>query len=268
MTKRLIVTGAMRSGTTMIAGDVCSEVLGLRPRSECTALSDLIQLANRWRTQFDEIRTRDWLRNSPSGGATDELLKCGVNTLMPVSDEVTWWIAKDPELVLYPHELEQLLLNESNYLLICLRDPRDVMASALEVQKNQQYGHSREFYFNRVWQALDGVRTIAQHRETNSRFHIVRYENFCRVPTNELLRIARWLNEPYDGSTSSGDARTTSLSPDDPYVTPLMRRPVTDSQIGSFRNRLSVQDQKEVSHVFSGICEYFGYQQRASNLDR
>jgi len=258
MTKRLLITGAMRSGTTMVAGDVASEILGLRPRSECTALSDLTQLVNRWRTQYDERRTGDWLHNIPSGGAT-ELLKCGVNTLMPVSDELKWWIAKDPSLALYPHELEQLLLDERNYLLICLRDPRDVMASALEVQKHQQYGHSREFYFNHVWRALDGVRTIAQNMEKNSRFRIVRYESYCRAPTNELSSIARWLNEPYGGSTSSGDARATSLSPDDPYVTPLMRRPVTDSQIGSFRSRLSVQDQGQVSRVFSGICDFFGY---------
>jgi hypothetical protein len=68
MTKRLIVTGAMRSGTTMIAGDVCSEILGITPRSECTALSDVLQLMNRWRQQYDERRTRDWLWNNSSGG--------------------------------------------------------------------------------------------------------------------------------------------------------------------------------------------------------
>jgi hypothetical protein len=179
---------------------------------------------------------------------------------MPFSDSVKWWVAKDPLLVLYPHELEQLSRHEDTYTLVCLRDPRDVMASALQVQKVQQYGHSRQFYFDHVWQSLDGVRAIAKNIGQYSQIKIVRYENYCRAPTNELSSIARWLNETYDGRKSSGDARAAALNPDDPYMTPLMNKPVSDSQIGSFRNRLSVQDQEEVSHVFSGLCEFFGYQ--------
>jgi hypothetical protein len=113
MTKRLIISGAMRSGTTMIAADVSTEILGVTPRAECVVLADILKLVNRWRMHGDEKWVHDWLWNSApkkEGGLSDELLSMGVHSLMPNSDTVKWWVAKHPELILFPLEVEQLLL--------------------------------------------------------------------------------------------------------------------------------------------------------------
>jgi hypothetical protein len=47
--KRVLITGTMRSGTTLINRDVCDSILHVSAKSEITPLMESMSLAARWR---------------------------------------------------------------------------------------------------------------------------------------------------------------------------------------------------------------------------
>jgi hypothetical protein len=190
----------------------------------------------------------------PRGG---RLFEFAIEILFPNLETTRWWVAKDPLLVCFPQELWEFTSLSNSRLLICIRDPLDVIASALEVQKIQKFGHSVDFYVEQVWRSFDGLRTLLEISRGFAQVHAIRYEDYCRDPRGELSRVASWLNEPYAGTISDGHRREVSST--DPYATKLMWKPPSAQHIGIYRDRMELSEQDKFAQLFSGVREDLNY---------
>jgi len=250
---RVIVTGPMRSGTTMVADNILTELLHSRPKPEITPLSDLLAVTTRWRSGYEPKRFAAWLRDD---SLSYDLEDSSLVKLMPPESNGSWSVGKDPELVRYPASLLRLVERNGIRLLLCMRDPLDVMASALEVQNRQRYEHTPRFYLERVWESYEGLLELLSGIVNPRQIHVVRYEDWVTDPSSGVQAVADWLEVPFSGV---GNGYATSADPSDPYSTLLYGKSPTPMMIGSFRRRLPRHKWSYLARVFCGLRAKLSY---------
>jgi len=260
--KRLLVTGVIRSGTTKIAQDVAERVLGIELLPEMRPLAEILGLADRWRAVASK-KSDPWIGD---GRFIDSLVDATVEHLFAQRLAASWTLGKEPGLTEYPKELTALVSRLSIPVLLCVRDPLDVIASALEVQRRQEYGHSRHFYVQTVWRSFEGLLLLLAEASRSRHFYVVRYEDYVEEPEKTLEAVAKWLDVDF-GNSKTVTSRTQH-DESDPYFTELLDQPPSDGQVGSFRSRLSSAQLSYLADVFSGVRATLGYQPVTSSRHR
>ncbi len=199
----LLIGGAMRSGTTVIHRALCSAENSNPYISESWFLSDIMRLYN-WNLTRYEVRHADQFGNVRN---FRELIWLNIRqylSLVSVKyNDPEILILKHPELTYYFHELSQQFLNFK--FVVIVRDPRDVIASVMEVadrhKKNKIISPQTELidiknhcdnyiaYYVNVLKNID-------HFRNNLIF--VKYEDFMNDPNQELQRISKFTGARYD----------------------------------------------------------------------
>ena len=259
LTGRLLVTGPLRSGTTMIASDIATRVLQVTPKPEISPLSDVLALSAKWRKNYDPPRYEAWIRDDSLPNAHADWC---LEQLMPASSEQAWQIGKDPELVRFPDELERMSASGTK-ILLCVRDPLDVMASALDVQRRQSHGHSRRTYIDAVQVAYQGLLRLLSYADSSSQYYVVRYEEYVRDAPEHWQLIADWLGVPFANLQDSDFNRAVDTT--DPYFTPLLYMAPTDKQVGAWKTRLRPHERRYLANVFSGVRASLDYEPASTN---
>jgi len=249
----LLVTGPMRSGTTMLAGDLSRRVLGTKPLSEISPLGDLFAMTSLWRSFYDPARYNDWIK---SDSLAERLLDSAINSFFP--PDAALRLGKDPRLICYPHELHYCV-DRGLHLVIIYRDPMDVIASAFEVQRRQTYGHDRDFYEKEVGEAFAGLLRIKTLPELVSRITLIRYEHYVESPSEYWHQIAKTVALPLLDWNGKEFHATRGADRNDPYWTPLMDQAVSTSRVGSARQTLSEASYARLELKFRGIRRSLGY---------
>lgn len=250
----VIVTGALRSGTTMLAGDI-SELLRIKHEPEATPLSDALKLVSKWRTGYEKKRFESWIVDDK---IPDALADFALQQFFLMGGGFNEWkLGKCPELVLVADEIIWLMRRHNLKVVLCIREPLDVCASALDVQKINRFGHSRNFYLERIWRSFEGVLKLIESEESSECLKVVRYESYVENAKFELASIGKFLNLPDEYSSEVRFKRTFDTS--DPYFTDLLDLPPTDVRVNSFTHRLLEEEQIELAEMFSGVRLKLGY---------
>ena len=104
--QRLLITGPMRSGTTLIQREIVGKILKQPWRPEITPLSEVLALAARFRSGYEETRHNIWIEPT---GIADALIETALIRFMPLDDCDGWQVGKCPYLVKYANEIERLV---------------------------------------------------------------------------------------------------------------------------------------------------------------
>jgi len=244
----------------MIADNVAAKILLCDLRPEMTPLSDVLAVTNMWRQDYEQERFDFWLKgNSVSRAVEDSCLQ----GLILKGLQGSWFIGKDPLLVNFPDEVLDLVERNGVCLLICVRDPLDVMASALEVQQRQSYGFTRRDYLKLVQNSFRGLLRLVQASSSSPAIYLVKYEDWATNWTDCGKRVADWLGAKvsWEGvPVSTGSTSwTTSANSDDLYHTPLHGQSPNPSNVGAFRERLPRPVWHYLARVFSNVRSELAY---------
>jgi len=222
---------------------------------ECVYLRGVVETYLRSLALF-EAHTKDYF-DSPEdlrqfcAGEADRFLQHAWRRL----GQPEFLVLKHPQLTRYFPPLHALLPEAR--LIVCLRDPRDAVASAVAAQLRgaQEFGDKAPAAIAasllETYLACFGSRVRSCHEQTA----YVRYEGLVQDPANVVPRLARFTGIDLSGFDPAADRPFAGWQLDaskrkgQPFHSKLFSEPITDSHVGDYRDILSDADLAAVETV-------------------
>ena len=218
--QRIFVGGAIRTGTTLLQSIICSSPDTHPLIHECQYLTEQMQLLAKWRNNHTPFITHYFgtLENFHvfARNLVEQLLSIASEQVRPNRAIVL----KSPHLSYYFGDLAEMLPDAR--FILCVRDPRDVIASMLDVAERQRnknemsvlvdFGHDIEAFcrfFNQFYQPVFSALSADRHG-LKGRLLFIKYEDL--VGNTETVRpeccgiLRRFARRLQDRSAMEGDA--------------------------------------------------------------
>lgn len=257
--KIILIGGSPRSGTTLLQGMICdgNKVNPLMP--EVSYLLDLLEINRRWNTYGDK-------KSSLYFGSVEKMKSfCRVAvekfiTGIPFINKYEFVCLKDPLLANYVEEIISIFSSEV-MLILMIRDPRDVIASMISVEKRKIEIEGDEY--KQIMSFDDIVEFIYQFfynimNYKGSNVFVLKYENLVLGKTEEVNEfLGMVINEkPYGSSMLDFSLEKQT----NPFITDkYTKSDVMDDSLGAYKKILTADQIKKINIVFSGVMEYFNY---------
>ena len=269
MTSFFFVGGAERTGTTVLQSLLC-QAPGTNPMiMEVEYLRDLVRAYARAKSDWNS-KTKDYFDSPDSlrrfhSKFTGEFLK---NTASRY-DDAQHLVLKEPRLtILFPDLFE--LLPAARFLII-LRDPRDAIASMVEVGRRMQ-DEGKIFSFQKrdmaqlsaYFKSFYAPVLNTKDAELRAQTYLIRYEDLATDPVAQLpgLREFAGLNldlrlsdQSQADSVSHRMLRTKQAA----WRTESFSRPLNPSSIGRHRTILSPKEIREIEKHCQDFLTAFRY---------
>lgn len=262
----IVVTGVRRSGTTLLNHILCHGN-GQRTLAEAQPLTHLLDAFD-WCEGNYERMTADFFRGVPDYLAfRAEVCRRFVERAWRALDAPATLVLKNPELALHADRLAAVF--PACRFVACVRDPRDQVASELEVQDRRRAaqgsgrGHERgaAAFADEYLRYLEPLLELADAEP--ARIHWLRYEDLVAWSPATVAGLA--------GFTGIDVARyrpEQAWDVPDAYLARLAERPsasasygksISRERIGAYRERLGPDDVAAVDRITDGPRRRFHY---------
>lgn len=255
------VVGPPRSGTTLLAGLLCTaNTYPLLP--ECSFLTNAIRQHTNIRLFSDQARREAYFRNE---AALDALFGAFIRGLVSNAIEPfprrRHLVLKDPELTAFAQELPRFFTNPIRTICI-VRDPRDVVTSLRRVAQQQSPNPTPEETVNAAFDYYFKVHQLAQSPDPRNRIMIVRYEDIATGHTETFAELDKFVG--YSVSRTGFGEVAYEFDRTDPTFSPLYGGVTRSDRIGIFRE-LSADVISNIQVVFSGVMAAYKYEDVAAS---
>lgn len=186
-------------------------------------------------------------------------------------------ILKEPHLTLvWPWLFE--LVPEAMFLMM-VRDPRDAIASMVQVGERQKKAGQNYLFVKR------DIRGLCQHflsfyqpafavrnQKFRSQLAVVHYEELVSDTAQTMRDIARFTGLPFDRIDPHADlddgyvkTKHTKASPlYSPWVTEVSGKPVSRSRVGNYRTVLTEKEVAIINQECAEFIGWFGYDRKVA----
>ncbi|QEX23602.1 hypothetical protein FRZ61_35400 [Hypericibacter adhaerens] len=260
----LFVGGCMRSGTTLVQRILCAAP-GVNPAiAECQYLTDLLAAHRQGEKRF-ELFLSDYFESETAfeafGRETLQRFLAAVSARYPEARQL---VLKNPELA-YHFSIAAKLLPQARFVLV-VRDPRDIIASMLQVADRQraaglstplvEMGRNMERLSDMVLgYYADSYSNVAL---LQGRLHVVLYERIAQGDPTAIDGLRRFSGLAIDGRPADLAPQTWQRQRSDQFVgafwSPGWQEGVNSPRVGSHRAQL---DPSEIAAI-ERQCERFG----------
>jgi hypothetical protein len=269
MTRPLFVVGCHRSGTT-----VMRRILNTHPSvwlAKETQYLAFLQLKPgdwhaaraqgelrehvRWLLPF--LRATGWSRVPDPGALPEQVTSwAGVYRWVcelerPQDRALAYWGDNTPRYVSLVPELDRAF-PDARYIHL-VRDPRDVVRSAMEVW----FGGNTALTAAEEWLERVGA-GLAAGQLVGERMYLLRFEDLLLDPQGTLGKLARFLDLPalFDPSHTGGDSGSLAR---EQHLAKLTS-PLDPKVIGRYRQSLSAREIAEIEQLCQPFLRSFGYE--------
>lgn len=264
----LLVVGSPRSGTTLMHHMLASDPLTLSIPYEAKFLSHHL---NAYRLSKEDFAGYNHAFFSDPAEMREHSRRffAGIFSELHQSHSVPILLFKDPAISLSLHEALELFPDARCVLM--LRDPRDIVASLLEVGKRLEtagadYGFGLKNLPGVIHYALKHygpAYELMNQASTQGRILPVLYERLVTHPEAELERLREFtglmLGNYHPGQSWSGE-----VPADTPiqhaWTSELYGQPVSASRVGIYKRLLSPEAIQLIEANCQAFMQIFGYQ--------
>ncbi|MGH6934230.1 MAG: sulfotransferase family protein [Dongiaceae bacterium] len=250
----IFIGGCMRTGTTLLHRMICTSEDSHAFTDECQYLTALLNFQTDWRQRFS------WLKDffdTPerfdrhAKATVDGFLRSALETQSPAK----CLVLKNPELTLHFPQLGEWYPMAK--LIVMVRDPRDTIASILDVAgRHRQSGVDSDianlgrdmaalarFYKSYYVSAL-------QSPKSRDRVAVVKYEDLVDDPGRAFAALSAILGMSLDPSRISPDKfdrreRDANVAA---FWTELRTAPPSSDSVGRFRTALTPAEIAAIEH--------------------
>ena len=257
----VFVGGFLRSGTTLVQSILCSGA-GAGPMiGECVYLRGVVETYLRSLSLFD-AHTKDYfdtpedLRRFCAGQAKEFL----EHTWRRMG-EPAFLVLKHPQLTRYFPPLHALVPEAR--LIVCLRDPRDAVASAIAAQRRGAGEFGKKGPAEIAADLFETYLTCfgSRVRSCLEQTAYVRYETLVKDPAAVIPRLGRFAGIDLAGFDPTADrplARAqldSSKQPGQPFHSDLFAEPIKDSHVGRYRETLTEAELARVEEACAPLLD-------------
>lgn len=273
----IFVGGSQRSGTSVMQQLLCQSALTNPYVFEASYLRLQVSLYKDTKTNFSGNHASYFGDEAGLRQFSSLVVRAFLEQSRKNLGNPAHLVLKEPHLTRVWPELYELV-PESIFLLM-VRDPRDVIASMVEVGQKQAQIGQRYLFTQR------NIPELCQHflafyapvlnisdPEFRERLAIVLYENLARNPRQTLKEVSGFTGIDFESIDVSDTPDTGHVTQDvlsrsahyAPWATELSGRKVSESKIGNYRNVLTSSEIAEVEDHCAPFFEWFQYERRAA----
>jgi hypothetical protein len=265
------VGGAMRTGTTVLQAILCSSIETNPLIDEAQYLTRLAHLYRFGKETFDRYQGPYFADRAELRDFHARMMGNVLNRTLARFAPANHLVLKNPEMTpLFP-DLAELAGNAK--FIAAVRDPRDTVASILDVANRQ----TAQGQASNLTLMGGDVGKIAAHvlsyyspvlassdREFKQKVILVRYEDLVREPVAAADRLADFTGLPIRGFNPVGAWRsavdfTDGERTNEPFHATLRGKPLTTERIGRYKKTLSKTDIAAVEKITAGLMTTFRY---------
>jgi hypothetical protein len=273
----IFVGGSQRSGTSVMQQLLCQSSLTNPYIFEASYLRQLVTVYRDARNSF---------RGNDSSYFRDETDLREFNSLLVRAflehtrrhlNDCTHLVLKEPHLTQVWPDLYELV-PESVFLLM-IRDPRDVIASMIEVGERQKAaGQSYLFTQRNIPQLCQHFISFyspvlnVEDPEFKSRLAIILYENLASNPDQTLKEISSFTGIDFQSIDTTAQPESGLVNYEQlaaskhysPWSTEVSGRKVSESRVGNYRNVMTPSEIAQVEELCEPFFDWFQYARRAA----
>jgi protein-tyrosine sulfotransferase len=265
----VLVGGVARSGTTLLYGVLCTG-RGTNPvLFETHLVPTLLRAYRDTRRRFEQVDGGQFFTDA---AALDAYFAAAIRDFL---EPVRVRYGSPPHIViksiqLTPFCLQALELLADCKVVVSVRDPRDIVASQLEIaikERKVVAGQHREADIARV--AVEIMRAyencLKMGPAGSDRLRFVRYEDLVSRPQEVVAGLATWAGldlsgfDPANAWAHSLRDYQADRAAGSAYVTELFGKGVSDERIGRHRRVLRADDVRVIERVCQSLMAAFGY---------
>lgn len=273
----ILVGGSQRSGTSATQQLLCQlpeanpylyEASFLRMQVACYADAKA-SFANNHASYFGELQH---LQNFQSG-----VVRAFLENTSRIHGGCEHLILKEPHLTMYWPHLYELIPDA--WFLMMIRDPRDVIASMVQVGERQKSLGQNYLFTERDMLKLC-EHFVAFYRPAfeisdqgfRDRLAVLHYENVVSDPRTALEQVAGFTEIPFDtinpdAAPDTGLVQQNVISASQhfqPWATEVNGKKITSSRVGRYREVLTPEEIRLVEEYCADFFEWFGYSRAAA----
>lgn len=253
------VAGPPRSGTTLLAGMISGgEAYPMLP--ECTLLTAAVKAYYNTREYCESSRRSAYIRNDEFLDKIyrDFISSMIANVLSGFNFHRKYLVLKDPVLSLYLKELPRLLNNFSMKLIYCVRNPRDIISSIIDIERKKNSEIKIDEIINNIFIYFWGLHLFReQYTDGKLPLLIVRYEDIIANTAETINGIERFIG--YPPNAGGYGERAFEFDQKDPFYSNNYGGPIVADRIGVADRTLPPDFLTAIDDVFSGMLVEFGY---------
>lgn len=258
----ILIGGAQRSGTTLLQ-TLLVHALGKTPLlPEAHILFDLI--AAHQRAKFDKAKTSRYYEDEADLADLFRLaVRKHIDDLAARYGRSEILVLKNPNLARVVVEAKELLPDVQ--CIICLRDPRDIVASFLKIGRRQAERGMKTHYTRRnldfICAKISASYKFISKEPVLPDVSPVYYEQLVTRPKDTLRRLALQADLPLHLERLD-EARwlDDSARHQETWITELERHPPNPSSVGCFRSLLNDEELAKVEQVCDELMRRFSYE--------
>jgi hypothetical protein len=265
----VLVGGVARSGTTLLYGVLCSGRETNPVLFETHLVPTLLRAYRDTRQRFEQVDGGQFFADSAA------LRAYFAATVRDFLEPVRVRYGSPPHLViksilLTPFCLQALELLADCKVVVSVRDPRDIVASQLEIaikERKVAPGQHREADIARL--AVEIMRAYENCLKVgpagSDRLRFVRYEDLVSMPKDVVAGLAKWAGldlsgfDPANAWAHSLRDYQADRAAGSAYVTELFGKGVSDERIGQYRRVLRLDDVRAIERVCQSLMAAFRY---------
>lgn len=264
MTDLLLVTGAPRSGTSLMHHLLGSDALTLALPYEAKFISHQLMALRQSKAEFAACNHAFFDSPAAMSGHSRRYFD-DIFAGLRRQHEVPILLFKDPALALALDEALELFPDAR--VVLMLRDPRDIVASLLEVGQRLE-GRGADYAFRA--ENLPGVIHYAlshyapafellRRPENQSRLLPVLYERFVQYPQQEIERLRQFTGLMLEGAMRRNWEVPAETPIQQAWSSDLYGQPISAERVGRYRQRLSPEALTLIETSCQGFMQVFGY---------